>query len=436
MDFVHSLEIIPEKCCGRLNCLRVCPTHAIRIRDGKAQLDPVLCIDCGECIVVCPEQAIKSMTDSLEDINRFSYKVAIPSLTLFSQFLPDITPEDIVNGLISLGFDDVYLSCVEGEFINRAIRDYIDEYKGPYPLISISCPVVVRLLQVAYPEMVRQIVPIQPRRDIAAREMKKTYSKKLGLSEDEIGAIYITPCPAKMIAIKQPAEEAKGSLDMALGISEIYNSLLTEITRIKQENKTSDNSENAKLKSRTSLSWVLTGGQSLSLKPSKYLTVEQMPNIIKIFDDVEKGKIRDIEFLECYACFGGCIGGPLLVDDMFVSRGKMQKLLDEMENTEDEIAKIVNDEYEKGDYFLKQKIAPRLKPDSKVSIEDQIIRMKIKDKIERQLPNIDCGLCGAPTCREFAKDVGDSTATPEDCVLLSKERILELIKKYNLDDPE
>ncbi|MBU1024253.1 4Fe-4S binding protein, partial [bacterium] len=351
MDFVHSLEIIPENCCGRLSCMRVCPTQAIRVRNGKAQLDPVLCIDCGECIVACPEQAIKSRTDSISDINRFSYKVAIPSLTLFSQFLPDITPADIIDCLKSLGFDDVYLSCIEGELINRAIRDYLTEYKGPYPLISLSCPVVVRLLQVAYPEMVRQIVPIQPRRDIAAREMKKTYSKKLGLPEDEIGAIYITPCPAKMIAIKQPAEQAKGSLDLALGISEIYNSLLTEITRNKQKNKTRDNSENAKLQSRTSLSWALSGGQSLSVKPSRYLIVEQMPNIIKIFDDVEKGKIRDVEFLECYACFGGCIGGPLLVDDMFVSRGKLQKLMDNMEDSQDDITNIVNDRYTKGDYF-------------------------------------------------------------------------------------
>lgn len=433
MDFIHSLEIDQDKCCGRLHCMRVCPTQAIRVKKGKAILDPLLCIDCGDCILACPQNAIKSITDSMRDLDRFKFNVAIPSPTLFGQFQIDIKPDDIVEGLITIGFDAVYEISVESELINMAIRDYLDEYKGPFPLVSSLCPVVVRLIQVAYPNMVKQIIPIQPPREIAAREMKKQYAKKTGLKESEIGAIYLTPCPAKMIAIKQPAEEAKSHLDIAISISEIYNPLFSAITKGKQNDKKVNKQESLH-QSSTSLSWVLTGGQSVSIKPSRFLTVAQMPNMIRIFDDIEKGKIRGIEFLECYACLGGCVGGSLTVEDTFVARSKIQKLIASMEDDTEKVLEDARRDYRKGDYYISHKLEPRENPEVLVSIEEQIIKMKIRENLVRKLPGIDCGLCGAPTCRAFAGDVSNSKAKAEDCVLLSTERIQELQDEYNTSE--
>ncbi len=432
MDFIHSLEIDQDKCCGKLHCMRVCPTNAIRVKNGKAILDPVLCIDCGDCILACPQEAIKSITDSMRDLDKFKFNVAIPSPTLFGQFQMDIKPGDIVEGLITIGFDAVHEISVESELINTAIQDYLHEYTGPFPLISSACPVVVRLIQVAYPNMVKQIIPIQPPREIAAREMKKKYMKETGLKESDIGAIYLTPCPSKMIAIKQPAEDVKSHLDLAIGISEIYNNLLSAITKGKNNNG-DDEKPHLRLQGRTSLSWVLTGGQSVSIKPSRFLTVAQMPNIIRIFDDIEKGKIKDIEFLECYACLGGCVGGSLTVEDTFVARSKIQNLIALIEDEGDKVLEDARREYKKGDYYISQQLEPRKNPDVLVSIEEQIIKMKIRENLVRKLPGIDCGLCGAPTCRAFAEDVSNSKAKPEDCVLLSTERIRELQDEYNTD---
>jgi iron only hydrogenase large subunit-like protein len=430
MDFVHSLEINQDKCCGKLHCMRVCPTHAIRVKNGKAVIDPVLCIDCGDCILACPQEAIKSITDSMRDLDRFKFNVAIPSPTLFGQFQMDIKPDDIVEGLITIGFDAVHEISVESELINTAIQDYLHEYTGPFPLISSACPVVVRLIQVAYPNMVKQIIPIQPPREIAAREMKKHYAKETGLKESDIGAIYLTPCPSKMIAIKQPAEDVKSHLDLAIGISEIYNNLLSAITKGKNNNG-NDEKPHSLLQGRTSLSWVLTGGRSESIKPGRFLTVAQMPNIIRIFDDIEKGKIRGIEFLECYACLGGCVGGSLTVEDTFVARSKIQNLITSMEDEGEKVLEDARREYKKGDYYISQQLEPRKNPDVLVSIEEQIIKMKIRENLIRKLPGIDCGLCGAPTCRAFAGDVSNGKAKAEDCVLLSAERLKELQDEYN-----
>jgi Fe-S-cluster-containing hydrogenase component 2 len=157
---LHAFRILEDKCKAKLACMRVCPTSAIRVRDGKAHVNPRLCIDCGECIVACPEGAIIPTTDSLESIKAYKYKVAIPSPTLFGHFPMDITPSNIIDGLLAIGFDAVYDISLESELINVAIRDYLDDYQGRYPLISSACPVVVRLIQVLYPDMASQIIPI------------------------------------------------------------------------------------------------------------------------------------------------------------------------------------------------------------------------------------------------------------------------------------
>ena len=82
----HSVSLDLEKCKGCTNCLKRCPTEAIRIRDGHATIDSERCIDCGECIRICPYKAKKAIYDKLEDINKFKYKVALPAPTLYGQF--------------------------------------------------------------------------------------------------------------------------------------------------------------------------------------------------------------------------------------------------------------------------------------------------------------------------------------------------------------
>ena len=179
-EFLHAIVVDEDMCKAKLACVRICPTQAIRASDGKARITPSLCVDCGLCIVSCPEGAISSHTDILEDGEKYKLKVAIPSPSLFGQFPGEVTPADVIDGLLAIGFDAVYYPALESEIINMAIRDYLDDYKGRYPLISLACPVVVRLIQVAYPDMVNQIIPIEPPRELAGREMKKFYAKKTG----------------------------------------------------------------------------------------------------------------------------------------------------------------------------------------------------------------------------------------------------------------
>ncbi|MBM3310259.1 MAG: 4Fe-4S dicluster domain-containing protein, partial [Candidatus Aminicenantes bacterium] len=229
VELKHGFKIDVDKCDGRMHCMRACPTQAIRVKGGKARVVPELCIDCGNCLAVCPRGAMTATTIPFTALDKFKFKVVVASPALFAQFGLNVTPAQVGRALLDLGFDAVWEYAVDIELIDRAISNTIKAWPGPFPLISNSCPVVVRLVQVAYPAMVEQLISVDAPREIAARELKRRYAQEKNLKPEEIAAIYITPCQAKTISILQPAEGVTSHLDGAVAIKEIYNDLLFRI---------------------------------------------------------------------------------------------------------------------------------------------------------------------------------------------------------------
>ena len=406
--------------------MRACPTHAIRVKNGKASLIPELCIDCGSCLVVCPSGAISATTITFAELDRFKFKVAVCSPTLFFQFSQRVTPAHVRRALLDLGFDAVWDYSIDIELINRAITDCVKQWPGPFPLISSSCPVVVRLVQVAYPAMVEQLIPIESPREIAGRELKRKYSKELKLKSEEIAAIYITPCQAKTISILQPAEEAKSHLDGSVGISEIYNDIFNQI----QKSSKPVDPEQIVFSSGELSRWIAPEGEFPNLSREHYLPLTGLNDIIKVFNDIEKGKIRNIEFLECHACLGGCIGGNLTVENLYVARSKNLHLLAYVLNPTPEFEKEVEKRYGKEDFSLRRPLRPRIIEGEVVDLRERVMRRRRADELLRGLPLLNCGLCGAPTCRNHAEDVAAGRTEVGDCVFLSRERIEVLRKIY------
>ena len=427
-DLAHGFRIDEQECNGCLACMRICPTQAIRVKDGKARLLSNLCIDCGSCLTACPSGAIQATTRSFAELDRFRYKVAVPSPVLFAQFPAGITPGHVVAGLQGLGFDAVWDFAVELALVNRAITDYVEKWEGPYPLLSISCPVVVRLVQVLYPGMVEQLIHLQPPRELAGRELKRKYSAELGIDPDDIAAIYITPCQAKTISILKPAEDARSNLEGALGISDIYNDLLA-LTHSLEEGKRPSPLSNP-LRSTEVLRWSISHGQSRALHRHRYMAVSGLANVIQVFDDIEKGKLRNVEYLECDACWGGCLNGNLTVDNIYVTLSKIQRLLSELPESDDNVEAEVERRYPNEDISLKGRVRPRPVEQNVGNLKERVRRIKAEETVIQALPGLNCGLCGTPTCQTFAKDVAAGSARPNECVFLSDERLKQLRRTY------
>ena len=408
--------------------MRVCPTRAIRVKEGKARLLPELCIDCGSCLTVCPSGAIQATTGSVADLDSYEYKVAVPSPVLFGQFPQGITPAHIVAGLRGLGFDAVWDFTVELSLVNRAVLEYVENWEGPYPLISVSCPVIVRLVQVLYPGMIDQLIHLLPPRELAGRELKHRYSEELGIDRDEIAAIYITPCQAKTISILRPAEGAKSYLDGALGICDVYNDILAITQPLEKEG--ADNFSDIFVRSTEMLRWATSQGQGHVLGRHRYMSVTGLSNIIQVFDDIEKGKLRNIEYLECDACWGGCVGGNLTVDNIYVTLSKIHRLLAELPESDHTHETEIARRYSGEDLALKGRVRPRAVDSNTGDLKERVRRIKAEEAVSKILPGLNCGLCGAPTCKTFARDVAAGTARKGDCILLSDERLEILRKTY------
>jgi Fe-S-cluster-containing hydrogenase component 2 len=429
-ELKHGFRINAEKCTGRMNCMRACPTHAIRVKDGKARLIPELCIDCGSCLPACPSGAISATTITFAELGRFKFKVAVASPTLFIQFGMSDTPAQVARALLDLGFDAVWEYAIDNELIDRAITNCVQKWPGPFPLISSSCPVVVRLIQVAYPSMIDHLIPIEAPREIAGMELKRRYSRELGLKPSEIAAIYITPCQAKTISILQPAEQVESNLDGAVGISQVYNEILYRL----RKGISNAGTQKSSFGSGELLIWSNPEGEFPNLSREHYLALTGLPNVIKVFDDIEKGKLKNIEFLECHACQGGCVGGNLTVENIYAARAKYLHLMACKPNPSAEFEREVARRYESENFYLRAPMKPRPIEGNAMDIRQRVLRHKRAEELLRALPLLDCGLCGAPSCKNHAEDAAWGRAELGDCVFLSRDRIAFLRKIYKKGD--
>ena len=192
--YFHSVTLDESKCKGCTNCIKRCPTEAIRVRKGKARIINERCIDCGECIRVCPYHAKKAITDSFDMIRGFKYKVAIPAPSLYGQFKSALSRNHILTALKMAGFDYVFEVARAAEIVTAETKKILKEGKFPKPLISSACPAVVRLIQVRFPSLIDNILKLESPMELAAKIVKNEFSKKLKIPQKDIGVFLLPLC--------------------------------------------------------------------------------------------------------------------------------------------------------------------------------------------------------------------------------------------------
>jgi iron only hydrogenase large subunit-like protein len=425
MQQLHSVRIEAERCGGCMSCMRACPAAAIRVRGGLAAILADRCLDCGECIKICSRRALLPRTDSIADLSRFERRVAIPSPALYAQFEADVSLGAILSGLRHCGFDAVESFSAACDAVTAATEAFLADYRGMRPVISSFCPTVVRLIQARYPDLLEQLLPILPPREISARHAKSRIARVQGIDADRIGAIYVTPCSAKMVSIAAHQDTGQSYLDGAISISDLYPSLAAAMARAQSTSEEDEASESA-----TALRWAFLGGFPKSLPAEHTLSVAGVTNVIRILDDIEKGRLRRYAFVECHACPLGCVSGCLTVENPYVARAKTIRRMQLLEKRSQAPRSLVPIDY--GDRRFRQQLPLEALPPRRLDedISHAIQRMKKCDQILARLPGIDCGACGAPSCQAFAEDVvlgeAESTACTFLCFQELSERVAQL----------
>ena len=395
--YEHSVLLDESKCTGCTTCLKHCPTEAIRIRGGKAQIRAERCIDCGECIRVCPQKAKRAVVGKLSDMNRFRYKIALPAPTLYGQFdnLDDV--DYVLDGLLKLGFDEVYEVAKAAELVTAYTRLYLKTDGVKKPAISSACPVVARLISLRFPSLTDHLIHMLPPMEVAAElARERAIEKHPELSPEEIGVCFITPCPAKASYVKCGFGDYKSRVDEVVSINDIYFSLIGKMSR-------DDAIEPLSESGMIGLGWARTGGEATAIFNEDYLAADGIDNVIHVLDQMENGNMPPLEFIELNACTGGCVGGVLTIQNPFIAKARLQTLRRYLPVARNQIPKDEST-YIPESYLFEG--LPEYQPISRLSdsIAESMRMMADIQKLRRELPGIDCGACGAPTCRAFAED--------------------------------
>ena len=411
-QYFHSVELDAELCCGCTNCLKRCPTEAIRIHNGKAHILSERCIDCGECIRICPHHAKKARSNPIEDIQRFTVKVAIPAPALFGQFnnLNDI--DIVLNGLRAEGFDYIYEVSRAAELVSEATRRLIRDKKLTTPIISSACPAIVRLIKIRFPQLCENVMPLLAPMEVAARMARRDVRKLTGLEDDKIGVFFITPCPAKVTEINAPNAIEKSAVSGAIAISQLYPDLTSKMEHLKMIEPIAQSG-------LLGVGWATSGGEAAAMLGEKYLAADGIENVIRVLEELEDEHIRDVDFIELNACSGGCVGGVLAVENPYVAQARIQNLRKYMPVS---LNHLDEDDMD----FMMWENELTFNADTYRLSEDIIEAMDMMEKMEeicKGLPGLDCGSCGAPTCRALAEDIVKGSAKETDCIHKLKAKI-------------
>jgi hypothetical protein len=296
--------------------------------------------------------------------------------------------------------------------VSIAIQEYLDSNESPRPLISPFCPTIVRLVQVRYPNLLDNLIPIESPMEIAAREAKRAKMQELGLKEHEIGAIYLAPCPSKMIALRNPPRKKHSFLDGVIPISEVFPNMLRVLAHQGQLNGRPEIRG-------LGLGWPIVGGQVSTLKAEDSIAIAGLSDIMRVFDEIENGRLKDIHYIECHSCPTACVGGSFNVENPYIARGRVLRLVEKYGQEPCQDRQKIKDLYQRNFFSLVGRIAPSPVQPLDNDLSRGIQKMHRRQQIYELLPKIDCGACGSPSCLTFAEDVIKGDAEADECVFLA-----------------
>jgi len=404
------------RCVGCSACTRVCPTHALRVRDKIVQTKQDRCLKCGACIFACKHGALRPHTSTSADLERFKIRVALPSLVLYGQFGEDVRPGQILRAFRSLGFDlacDISWVC---EMVATASDAYLTDCRGPWPQISMTCPAVVRLIQLKYPDLIPHLVPIDPPCEVAPRVYRGRLAAEYGVKPSEIGMFYISPCTALVDAIERPLGRRPSSLDGAFSISELYGPLLRAL-----RNSPDDDSDDPV--SIRGLRWVMASGEIPGMRNVNSISVKGLQDVTYVLDRIEAGRCYGADFINAYICSDGCFSGQLTIASRYSAQRYLHNIMRQMGDSPPVKEERVRSLLQARLFDFDDAIIPQPASPPAGDLRQAAARQRQKRELWSQLPKRDCGACGAPDCDSLAGDVVDGEAELTDCPFFRLEQL-------------
>ncbi|MCF8380622.1 MAG: 4Fe-4S dicluster domain-containing protein [Bacteroidales bacterium] len=422
--FHHALKVMDDVCVGCTHCMAICPTQAIKIISGKAVISDNRCVDCGECARICPVDAIIVEQDDFNLIHNYKARVALIPGVFIGQFPERVETGDIYSAIKNLGFTHIYEVENTVGFILEGFEDYENQNEEGLK-ISPFCPAIIRLIQVSFPTLAKNIAKIKPPIDIAAQYYRHKLLKE-GFKEEEIGIFYITPCAAKIASVKSPVGVKDSKIDGVINMQYLYNQVNIELRKPGLQKEYQLNQD---MLSKEGVLWSLTGGE----KPhhsGKSIAIDEIHNVKEFLEQLENEVFEKINFLELRACDQSCAGGLLLSGNRFLTADRLRNRAEKYPPLKDKrlYKKNTEDDIHLGD------IEPRPMERLDIDINKSFKKMAHKQRLMCYLPGIDCGVCGFPDCQSLANEIVQGKAGISYCIFMQKKLVQRgLLSKESAD---
>jgi iron only hydrogenase large subunit-like protein/uncharacterized Fe-S cluster-containing protein len=394
----NCLTLKKSNCKNCYKCIRNCPVKAIRFSGNQAHIIANECILCGQCFVVCPQNA-KEIVDETEKV-----KVLIQS---GDPVIASIAPSFIANyegvgieplreALKKLGFQDAEETAIGATIVKNEYERMMKEEDRDI-IISSCCHSINLLIQKHFPASLEYLADVLSPMQAHCREIKK--------KNPQAKTVFIGPCVAK----KDEAASEGSFVDAVLTFEELTNWL-------NEENISLEKSVDSTEASRARF-FPTNGGVLKTMAPNpefRYLSLDGVENCIAALKEIESGNIHKC-FIEMSACAGSCIGGPV-----------MEKYHRHF-NVEDYIS-VASYAGEK-DFEIEQPHAVELKKEFSFIPSESVMPSEIEiSNVLRQMgkfkpsQELNCGSCGYNTCREKAIAICQGKAEIAMCLPFLKEK--------------
>ena len=392
------LTLKKTNCKNCYKCIRYCPVNAIRFSGNQAHIVGDECILCGQCFVVCPQNA-KQIVNEKEKARVLIQSGDPVIVSLAPSFVANYDGagiESMRKAIKKLGFYDVEETAIGATIVKSEYERILKEEQREV-IITSCCHSINILIQKYFPAQLEYLADVMSPMQAHCADIKKRYPNAK--------TVFIGPCVAK----KDEADYYSGIVDAVLTFEELTGWLKEENIEIEKE---SDSLENSKARIFPTIGGVLKTMEN-NLSGYTYLALDGVENCIAALRDIEKGKIKKC-FIEMSACVGSCIGGPVMEK---YHRSPVSDYITVSNYAGDKDFEVEQpDSIELKKHFT---LIP-LNQDMPSEIEIQEILKKMgKTEPSKEL---NCGSCGYNSCREKAIAIYQGKAEISMCLPYLKDK--------------
>ena len=394
----NCLTLKKSNCKNCYKCIRHCPVKAIRFSGNQAHIIGNECILCGQCFVVCPQNA-KQIIDETEKVKVFLQSGDPVIVSLAPSFIANYDGVGIAamrEALKKLGFYDVEETAIGATIVKREYERMLREEERDI-IITSCCHSVNLLIQKYFPAELEYLADVLSPMQAHCADIKKRYPNAK--------TVFVGPCVAK----KDEAEHYEGIVDAVLTFEELSEWLKKEKITL---DKNLDYSEESRARFFPTTGGILkTMAQDIS--GYTYLAIDGVENCMSALRDIENGKIHKC-FIEMSACIGSCIGGPVM-DKYHRSPVKDYMSVANFAGKKDFIVEQLNaTELRKQFTYIEHKLTMPAEEEI-IAVLRQMGKMKPSDELN-------CGSCGYNSCREKAIAICQGKAEISMCLPFLKDK--------------